>query len=346
MWGVTIPRQEPITGLLTQSFIQGQTIVSVARACNQTSRFGVFNPFNFPRWKDERHTFHPNGSRPPPWPIFLFEPLHTVKSKMALNMNDEAIGEKDPSPIFPLIKLNIGGQYSTTSRQTLERDPDSELAAIFSKFIRCEDGAFFIDWDGTHFRSILDHLRTGRKLILPEGATALSKLLEEAEFYQIEGISKEVNMMFKTKRVRLKRRRSLLRHHSSDADERTRLNAGSHVFKEFLHETWWRRCLLYRPRWDSLSSHTQLSSRAKKFSMPEGETAFKEQQNEAEFYQIKGIMDALEFNSEITTEDEHRNLLLRWLPPRYTAEATAPSFAVPCFSRWIFSENVSLQVRQ
>ena len=80
--------------------------------------------------------------------------------------------------------------------------------------------------------------------------------------------------------------------------------------------------------------------------MPEGETAFKEQQNEAEFYQIKGIMDALEFNSEITTEDEHRNLLLRWLPPRYTAEATAPSFAVPCFSRWIFSENVSLQVRQ
>ena len=64
------------------------------------------------------------------------------------------------------------------------------LAAMFSgKFDTkpSEDGSFFIDRDGTHFRFILNYLRTG-KLTLPEGATFLKELEEEAEFYQIQGI--------------------------------------------------------------------------------------------------------------------------------------------------------------
>ena len=95
------------------------------------------------------------------------------------------------------------------------------MAAIFSnrsKFIECEDGAFFIDRDGTHFRFILNYLRTG------------------------------------------------------------------------------------------------------KLTFPEGERAFKELQEETEYYQIKGILDELEFNSEIITNDNHRSLLLRWLPPQDTQE--------------------------
>ena len=50
-----------------------------------------------------------------------------------------------------------------------------------------EDGSFFIDRDGTHFRFILNFLRTG-KLTLPEGATFTKELEEEAEFYQIQGL--------------------------------------------------------------------------------------------------------------------------------------------------------------
>ena len=92
------------------------------------------------------------------------------------------------------VKLNVGGHTFTTSVQTLTKDPNSMLAAMFSgrfEMKASEDGAFFIDRDGTHFRFILNYLRTG-KLILPDGATFLKELAEEAEFYQIQGIIDEM----------------------------------------------------------------------------------------------------------------------------------------------------------
>ena len=88
------------------------------------------------------------------------------------------------------VKLNVGGQHFTTSVQTLTKDPNSMLAAMFSgrfDMKPSEDGSFFIDRDGTHFRFILNFLRTG-KLTLPEGATCIKELEEEAEFYQIQGL--------------------------------------------------------------------------------------------------------------------------------------------------------------
>ena len=88
------------------------------------------------------------------------------------------------------VKLNVGGQCFTTSVQTLTKDPNSMLAAMFSgrfDMKPSEDGSFFIDRDGTHFRFILNFLRTG-KLTLPEGATFTKELEEEAEFYQIRGL--------------------------------------------------------------------------------------------------------------------------------------------------------------
>ena len=88
------------------------------------------------------------------------------------------------------VKLNVGGQHFTTSVQTLTKDPNSMLAAMFSgrfDMKPSEDGSFFIDRDGTHFRFILNFLRTG-KLTLPEGVTFIKELEEEAEFYQIQGL--------------------------------------------------------------------------------------------------------------------------------------------------------------
>ena len=93
------------------------------------------------------------------------------------------------------VKLNVGGHHFTTSLQTLTRDPNSMLAAMFSGKFPMEphgDGAFFIDRDGTHFRFILNYLRTG-KLTFPEGATALAEFKEEADFYQIQGILGELD---------------------------------------------------------------------------------------------------------------------------------------------------------
>ena len=54
-----------------------------------------------------------------------------------------------------------------------------------------EDGSYFIDRDGTHFRHILNYLRTGQ-LIVPEEKIFRKELLAEAEFYQIEGIINEL----------------------------------------------------------------------------------------------------------------------------------------------------------
>ena len=56
-----------------------------------------------------------------------------------------------------------------------------------------EDGSYFIDRDGTHFRYILNYLRTGQ-LIVPKDETIREELLAEAEFYQVEGIIKTLKV--------------------------------------------------------------------------------------------------------------------------------------------------------
>ena len=100
-----------------------------------------------------------------------------------------------PMQASSIIKLNVGGHYFTTSLQTLTKDPNSVLGTMFSGKYETragEDGAVFIDRDGTHFRFILNFLRSG-KLTLPEGATALAEFKEEADFYQILGILDELD---------------------------------------------------------------------------------------------------------------------------------------------------------
>ncbi len=68
--------------------------------------------------------------------------------------------------------------------------PGSMLHAMFSGRFETkpsEDGSYFIDRDGTHFRYILNYLRTGQ-LLVPEDKFVRRELLAEAEFYQVEGI--------------------------------------------------------------------------------------------------------------------------------------------------------------
>ena len=92
------------------------------------------------------------------------------------------------------VKLNVGGHHFTTTVQTLTKDPESMLAAMFSGRFDTqpsEDGSVFIDRDGTHFRFILNYLRDGT-LILPEGATFHKELEAEATFYQIQGLVEEL----------------------------------------------------------------------------------------------------------------------------------------------------------
>ena len=54
------------------------------------------------------------------------------------------------------VKLNVGGKIYKTTLDTLRRDPDSMLCAMFSGRHQLkadeEDGAYFIDRDGKLFR--------------------------------------------------------------------------------------------------------------------------------------------------------------------------------------------------
>ena len=62
------------------------------------------------------------------------------------------------------VKLNVGGSKFETTLSTLTRYPDSMLGAMFSgrhEVPPDDEGYVFIDRDGTHFRAILNFLRTG-----------------------------------------------------------------------------------------------------------------------------------------------------------------------------------------
>ena len=58
-----------------------------------------------------------------------------------------------------------------------------------------QDGSYFIDRDGTHFRYVLNYLRTGQ-LIVPEDKVVRRELLAEVQFYQVEGIIKALKASY------------------------------------------------------------------------------------------------------------------------------------------------------
>ncbi|XP_061561733.1 BTB/POZ domain-containing protein KCTD5-like [Phycodurus eques] len=101
--------------------------------------------------------------------------------------------DKPPPPPGPLgwVRLNVGGTYFVSTKQTLCREPKSFL------FRLCQDhpdldsdkdstGAYLIDRDPTYFGPVLNYLRHG-KLIMDKNL-AEEGVLEEAEFYNIASL--------------------------------------------------------------------------------------------------------------------------------------------------------------
>ena len=88
------------------------------------------------------------------------------------------------------IKLNVGGQYFTTSKTTLLAEKNSMLGTMFSGYhelTKSSDGSYFIDADGTYFQTILNFLRGRITDVneLPKDEEVLLKLRAEADFYQL-----------------------------------------------------------------------------------------------------------------------------------------------------------------
>ena len=98
-------------------------------------------------------------------------------------------------PLFyPILIIVTYFRLNLTEPLWLLFIPGSMLHAMFSGRFDTkpsEDGSYFIDRDGTHFRYILNYLRTG-ELIVPDDKIVRKELLAEAKFYQVEGIIEEL----------------------------------------------------------------------------------------------------------------------------------------------------------
>ncbi|RXN07437.1 BTB POZ domain-containing KCTD5-like isoform X2 [Labeo rohita] len=91
------------------------------------------------------------------------------------------------------VRLNVGGTYFLTTRQTLCRDPKSFLFRLCQAepdldSDKDESGAYLIDRDPMYFGPVLNYLRHG-KLVLNKNLTE-EGALEEAEFYNITSLIK------------------------------------------------------------------------------------------------------------------------------------------------------------
>lgn len=106
-------------------------------------------------------------------------------------MADEEHADAIPS----IVELNVGGVFYTTTLSTLTSEIDSNLAAIFQEKLKLKKdakGKYFLDRDGVLFRYVLDFLRN-QALVLPEGFRERDRLLQEADFYGLEGLKKAIN---------------------------------------------------------------------------------------------------------------------------------------------------------
>lgn len=87
-----------------------------------------------------------------------------------------------------IIELNVGGRKFTTTRDTLCKDADSMLAAMFSgDFMPAHQdskGRVFLDRNGDMFAVILSYLR-GEPLQVPDGVVQQRALVAEAHFFQV-----------------------------------------------------------------------------------------------------------------------------------------------------------------
>jgi len=115
-------------------------------------------------------------------------------------MSDKPSSSSAGAAAGDVVEINVGGVVYTTSRRTLVSDHDSVLSKWFGPgtdseekpLVRDGQGRCFIDRDGVLFRYILDYLRCGQ-LVLPESFRERSRLRQEAEYYGLAGMLKQIS---------------------------------------------------------------------------------------------------------------------------------------------------------
>eukprot|EP00026_Physarum_polycephalum_P011774 Phypoly_transcript_12018.p1 GENE.Phypoly_transcript_12018~~Phypoly_transcript_12018.p1 ORF type:complete len:224 (+),score=39.78 Phypoly_transcript_12018:31-672(+) len=95
------------------------------------------------------------------------------------------------------LRLNLGGIYFETTTTTLTNFP-SMLGSMFSgRYVleKGEDGAYFIDRDGTYFRHILNFMRDGQvpTTLRPNEVEALKS---ECKYYMLDSMTDALNSTY------------------------------------------------------------------------------------------------------------------------------------------------------
>lgn len=118
-------------------------------------------------------------------------------------INDDTACSGNGSHQEKTFSLNVGGTSFTTSRASMLRVKGSFFEAMVSgrhgypseMVIVSETGSgksYFIDRDATHFRHILNFLRAGAVVSLPEDDAAREELAVEADFYGLDAMVKAI----------------------------------------------------------------------------------------------------------------------------------------------------------
>ncbi|XP_041076883.1 BTB/POZ domain-containing protein KCTD2 [Polyodon spathula] len=105
--------------------------------------------------------------------------------------NPTSPSDHSEKPGSKWVRLNVGGTYFVTTKQTLCREPKSFLYRLCQEdpdldSDKDEMGAYLIDRDPTYFGPILNYLRHGKLIINKD--LAEEGVLEEAEFYNIASL--------------------------------------------------------------------------------------------------------------------------------------------------------------
>ncbi|XP_076683314.1 BTB/POZ domain-containing protein twz [Andrena cerasifolii] len=98
------------------------------------------------------------------------------------------------------VHIDVGGTIYTSSLETLTKYPESRLAKLFNGSIPIVLDSlkqhYFIDRDGGMFRHILNFMRNSR-LLLPDNFADLDLLLEEARYFDIAPMCRQLEQMKK-----------------------------------------------------------------------------------------------------------------------------------------------------
>lgn len=93
------------------------------------------------------------------------------------------------------VHIDVGGCIYTSSLETLVKFGDSRLSKMFNGTIPIVLDTlkqhYFIDRDGKSFRYVLNFMRTGH-LSLPRNFDDFETLLEEAKYYQLSEMVKQI----------------------------------------------------------------------------------------------------------------------------------------------------------